>query len=283
MRRSIMKKYLSAKFSTSFPALLLPLSVTCSLLLALGGCTLPGLEYAEGIARAVVTDVELFPYVTAPIGGGRPVRSFVAAGYTGIVGWKVLESEEDTEGKPLPENAFVGGTLYMAEVTLYAASDFTLEGATFTHSKGTIKAAGTVEGNILTGMQILLLAAPGASGETPSSPIYWGAELVDLTHIIPAPENGATPVFSVQTAEFTGWVVWHKDDATNDEPYSALFEKTEEGGYWAEVYLTAAPGYNFYEEGGNKLADFTHDGGNVISSKPSDEGRIILSITFPKL
>jgi hypothetical protein len=103
----------------------------------------------------------------------------------------------------------------------------------------------------------------------------------DLTHRVPQPVSGATPVEGVVSHEYAGTAVWKEwDDVSEGWTEKAPGPFQPEVSYQAEVTLNAAYGYTFNGVGENT---FTHAGTNPDSSpnpaNPANEG--VVTVSFP--
>jgi hypothetical protein len=194
-----------------------------------------------GVTAAPVDDLNLTPYVPAPVRGGNPAAFFFAPQYWGRVEWKETISGAAHSG------FFAGGTAYTATVTLTAVSGYTLDGVSgFTHTGAS---SINTTGNMAT---INFKAVPLGD--------------IDLTSQVPAPVTGGTPVKSFSTAGYSGTVSWQA------APGKSLVRFQGETVYKAVITLAPAAGFTF-------PAGFTvtHSGSSTIVhtlAKPLEVGII---------
>jgi hypothetical protein len=208
-----------------------------------------------------VDDLNLAPYLAAPVAGATPQKAVEGAQYRGWVAWARTDNQDPVAG------LFAAGTAYTAKVTLQAASGRKFDGLmdnSFTH------------GTLLQGTDIVYAPAnPGVVTinfpATGSVPVVTVTDL-DLTYKVPAPRPGETPVKSVAGQGYTGTVAWTYSGNTS---HTGLFATNT--AYKATVTLTAGAGFTF---AGLTAANFTHDDAAVdgISYGPNPG---VVSITFP--
>jgi hypothetical protein len=199
-------------------------------------------------------DLDLTSRIPAPVGGARPVTSFYIGSYGGTIAWETASAAAAGE-------VFQAGTVYRANVTLYAAPGYTLVGRLFTYSGGTLNASNEWDnkGSTITGMRIVFPPASGASAIPQSD--------MDLTYKIPRPVTGGTAVRYFPTPQYTGTVAWTPDEG--------VFQANTV--YKAVVTLKTVSGraFTFLE-----ALSFTHSGKTYAGVLRAD-GSAAVTITFP--
>jgi hypothetical protein len=219
---------------------------------------------AAGEGREVsAANLDLALYLPAPGAGETAVRSFAAAGYTGTVAWKTGPGF----GGDMAGNLFQPGTAYRADVTLYAAPGFTLEGAAFTHSKGIM--SNEEQGTGGNGEKMVSIVFP-ATAVVPVDDLE-----LDLSKYLPAPVRGGTPVLDFYAPQYTGTAAW--EGTESGAAHSGPFEADTK--YTAKVTLTAAAGRSF----GTGAAAFTHSRAESppgISVSDNDGASIKVTVPF---
>jgi hypothetical protein len=228
-------------------------------------------------ASQTVSEVDLAPYIPVPVAGETAARDFVAERYRGTVVWKLLYSEADLVGTTMPGNLFQPEALYRADVALYALPGFTLAGASFAHSGGTLQAAGSLsmDGSSRTGLKI---AFP-KTGKLVISDL-------DLTLKVPRPVNRGIPVTTVSESQYAAetTVIWEQDvEGAWAEMEGDAFKP---GTIYRVVFtLTAAPGYTFAGIPEKPNAEtvtgaFSHAEGTVTHGEGTDS-TLAISVDFP--
>ena len=97
-------------------------AVTVMLALLMSGCPDPTGETEQGQNDAVVTDLELNDFVTAPVKWETPDTGNVDDQYTGTIDWQY------DNGAAFDDNTFEPDTVYIAIVTLTAKEGYTFTG-----------------------------------------------------------------------------------------------------------------------------------------------------------
>jgi hypothetical protein len=192
-----------------------------------------------------VTDTDLTYKVPAPVTGGTPVTYFNAPQYTENVKWKKTVGDTELDG------LFAANTAYTAEVTLTAASGWTLDGVTtFTHGDG------SVSYNTSTKVATITFSATTAVTVQKVTD-------TDLTYKVP------TPVTYFNAPQYTGNVEWK--ETVGSTALVGLFEAGT--AYAATVTLTAASGRTL-----DGVTTFTHDDGTVSYNMSTK----VATIEFPQ-
>jgi hypothetical protein len=180
-----------------------------------------------GSAPAVmVTDLDLTPYLAAPVWSGVPTTYFFASQYTGAVKWTVTSSP----GAGPHSGLFGGNKVYTATVTLTAASGYTFDGVeadAFTHDGAPGASTNEADSGVVT------ITFPAT--DTPVTDL-------DLTPYLAAPAVGKTPetVISASAPQYTGEVEW-----TSSGGAAVVGQFETDMSYTATVTLEAKPGYTF--------------------------------------
>jgi len=147
------------------------------------------------------------------------------------IAWK--KAEDDT---PLTGN-FGAGTAYYAEVELETYFGYTFVGASgFTANGATVTVSVTGTADDIT----LKLLYPA------TVPTITNTEIKG----VPAPAKGATPVRSINDAQYTGVIRWFRND-NGAELLSGTFAANTV--YKAVIWLTAKPGFTFVGIAGSSL------------------------------
>ena len=212
-----------------------------------------------GAAVIPVTDRVLTYNVASPVTGATPVSSFAGAQYAGTVVWW----EEALPDPVRHSGAFQAGTVYRAEVTLYAMTGWTFTGVeenAFAHGRGAVthpEGSGSV------------LEASVSFAATAAMPAVTD---LALTYNVPAPEAGATPVTSFAGPQYAGFIAWK--ETAGGAPYTGLFVNGT--AYTADVTLSALPGWTFT---GVEANAFAHGRGAV--THPAGSGTVMqVSVSF---
>lgn len=201
----------------------------------------------------VVVNNGTIPASIAPVTGATAQSSINTPQFTGIISWT----------PPLTGSAFAAETVYEAAISLTAKNGYTLDGVD--PLIFTIDAQDAVlDYNPATEtVTITFSATEPASGDTIVNEGTIPASI--------APVVGEQPELTINTAQFTGSILWHPDPVLTDDKFIA-------GPFYeAEIVLTAKSGY-------------TLDGVNpAIFSIAVDDTTIdynastnTLSITFPQ-
>jgi hypothetical protein len=211
--------------------------------------------YKPAGAVTVISEVNLTPYIPNPTSGGMPVVSLSGTQYTGTVIWM------DRGTQTVLVGPFQAGAAYTAEVTLTPAPGYTFTGAgTFIHTGADTVTKEAGSGTIR--IDFLAAASPG------------GPRVVydtNLTHRVPKPAYGLTPVTSFPGDQYTGSVVW-KNTATHAVLTGSFQHSTA---YTAVVTLRARSGFTFTGIGENV---FAHDYAGSVSNPA---GGSTITINFP--
>jgi hypothetical protein len=218
------------------------------------------------VDATTVTDLNLTPYVTAPVRGAAPVTTLSGspAQYTGSIVWKRIgegDSESDVTGN------FAPSTVYKAVVTLTAKYGYTFSGVEaneFTYSGAT-----SVENEANSGEITITFPRTAAEG---------AANIVsdfNLAPYIPVPKTDGTPatMLSGSPGQYTGTIAWKRigeGDSESDVTGNFVPSAT----YKAVVSLTAKTGFKFEGVGANS---FVYSGATVTNAADSGE----VTITFP--
>jgi hypothetical protein len=191
-------------------------------------------------------ELDLTPYISAPITGASPVTSFFAGNYGGTAAWT------KTGDKELVAGLFQAETAYTAAVRLYPGAGYVFpeNGVEVVHDRAQ---AGPV---MFTG------DSGAVSGDLTFGKTGTAVKVNDrsLTEKVPAPVPGKTPVTSFNAPQYDGVVEWGPSNAF-------LSQDTFQDGqpYEATVTLTAKEGWTF--AGMDKSADaFIHTGAETVNN-----------------
>jgi hypothetical protein len=198
-------------------------------------------------------------YIAPPGTGATAILSFAGTGYTGTAEWKVLGP--GSAWAAMTEAQFKPGAAYRAEVTLYAAAGYILDGAEFIHSGGTVGSAGTLTGSVRTGM---IISFPVTAIEAVND--------FNLTSKVPQPVMSGTPVGYFSAPQYTGTADWK---VTGGGAAGGLF--AADTAYTATVSLTAVLGWTFT----GAAAAFTHAGASDVQVLYNTGDAITVIIGFP--
>ena len=194
--------------------------------------------------------------VTAPVYGATPVTTITAATqYTGTVAW-------ETAAGVAVGTTFAAETVYVATITLTAATGFTLTGVTANFF--TVATAAGATNPADSGVVTATFAKTAAAGT---------AVVVSTKAIagVTLPVKGATPVTTVTAiAQYTGTVTW--------KTLAGVVPTTFAGGtvYVATITLTALAPYTLT----GVLADtFTVADTSSAATHPADSG--VVTAVFP--
>ena len=179
--------------------------------------------------------------VTPPIAGMTPVLNISSAQYTGTVAWSPAAG------------TFGYGTSYTAVITLTPTTGYTLSGV---GANAFTVAGGTAINSESSG--VVVVHFPATQSAAPTA--------ISLTGIagLPAPVAGAAPVLTVNSAQYTGTVVWSPARSTFD--FSTV--------YTATITLTPTTGYTVSGVAANS---FTVAGGTATNDANSG----VVVVTFP--
>jgi hypothetical protein len=215
------------------------------------------ITYMATQAAAVISDLNLAPYIPKPVTGNWAVPSCAGGQYLGTVVWK------NTGTQTVLVGPFQADTEYTAEASLVPRMGYTFTGVgqdTFVHA-----GAGSVRNAANSGtVRIDFLPTASAGGPT----VVYDT---NLTSRIAPPAYGVTPVKSFAGNQYTGSVVWTK--TVTQAPLLGSFQSDTE--YTAVVTLIALSGYTFAGIGENAFIHADAVGTtNAMSSG-------IVTINFP--
>jgi hypothetical protein len=198
-----------------------------------GSVRIVNVTYKAADVPAPIGNINLTPYVPAPVRGGTPVTSFSTGNYSGTVAWK-------TGGNAAHSGLFQGGTAYTAAVTLVPATGYAFAASVaVTHSGASPSSVSFTGGDG---------AATGDIGFGATEPEPAGGSVTvldyDLRHYVPVPVTGAVPVTEITSrADVEVTVVWKNAAEEILGRAFAVFEGNTV--YRAVITLTAKTGYTF--------------------------------------
>src|SRR5665647_2256799 len=183
--------------------------------------------------------------VTVPVMGAAPVSSLAStAEYTATITWSPVTTH------------FAAATVYTATIVLTPKTGYTLTGITVNQFKvaGAASATNPVNSGTITAL-------------FPAIPTVTKVTATSILGVTP-PVIGATPVTNIESAEYTGIVLWN--------PIHTVFNPTTV--YTATITLSPKSGYTLNGVSANQ---FTVTGANATNSANSGVITAVFSATPP--